>query len=66
MYLVKVQTILETNDASKFVGKPYLRNNYSESILEEDIDMKKQFKIKHLPVLKKIQMLLVNLILIVV
>ena len=30
-------------DTSLFVQKPYLRSNYLESNLEEDIDLKDQF-----------------------
>ena len=37
------------NDTSLFVQKPYLRTNYIESNLEEDINMKNQFRIKNLP-----------------
>ena len=36
-------------DTSLFVQKPYLRSNCLESILEEDIDLRKQYKIKKLP-----------------
>ena len=36
-------------NTSTFVQKPYLRSNYLESNMEEDIDMKNQFKIKNLP-----------------
>ena len=36
-------------DTSLFVQKPYLRTNYIESNIEEDIDLKNQFKIKNLP-----------------
>ena len=36
-------------DRSLFVQKPYLRTNYLESNLEEDIDLKNQFRIKNLP-----------------
>ena len=36
-------------DTSLFVQKPYLRTNYIESNLEEDIDLKNQYKIKNLP-----------------
>ena len=36
-------------DTSLFVQKPYLRTNYLESNLEEDIDLKNQFRIKNLP-----------------
>ena len=34
---------------SLFVQKPYLRTNYIEANIEEDFDMKNQFKIKNLP-----------------
>ena len=36
-------------DTSLFVKKPYLKSNYIESNLEEDIDLKHQYKIKNLP-----------------
>ena len=36
-------------DTSLFVQKPYLRSNYIESNIEEDIDLKNQFRIKNLP-----------------
>ena len=36
-------------DTTLFVKKPYLRTNYIESNIEEDIDLKTQFKIKNLP-----------------
>ena len=36
-------------DISLFVQKPYLRTNYIESNIEEDIDLKNQFRIKNLP-----------------
>ena len=35
-------------DTSLFVQKPYLRINYIESNIEEDIDLKNQFRIKNL------------------
>ena len=35
-------------DTSLFVQKPYLRTNYIEANIEEDIDLKNQFRIKHL------------------
>ena len=35
-------------DTTLFVQKPYLRTNYIESDMEEDIDMKQKFKIKNL------------------
>ena len=36
-------------DTSLFVQKPYLRHLYIESDVEEDIDLKNQFRIKNLP-----------------
>ena len=36
-------------DASLFVQNPYLRINYLESIIEEDIDLKNQYKRENLP-----------------
>ena len=36
-------------DTSLFVQKPYLRTNYIESNVEEDIDLKNQFRIKNVP-----------------
>ena len=36
-------------DTSLFVQKPYLRTNYIESNIEEDIDLKNQFRIRNLP-----------------
>ena len=36
-------------DTSLFVQKPYLRKNYIESNIEEDIDLKNQYRIKNLP-----------------
>ena len=36
-------------DTSSFVQKPYLRHNYIEANIEEDIDLKNQYKIKNLP-----------------
>ena len=36
-------------DTSLFVQKPYLRANYVESNIEEDTDLKNQFRIKNLP-----------------
>ena len=36
-------------DTSLFVQKPYLRTNYIESNIEEDIDLKNQFRIKYIP-----------------
>ena len=36
-------------DISLFVQKPYLRHNYIESNIEEDINLKSQYRIKNLP-----------------
>ena len=36
-------------DTSFFVQKPYLRTNFLKIIIEEDIDLKNQYKIKNLP-----------------
>ena len=36
-------------DTCLFVQKPYLRHNYIEANIEEDIDLKNQFRIKNLP-----------------
>ena len=36
-------------DVSLFVQKPYLRTNFIESNIEEDIDLKNQFRIKTIP-----------------
>ena len=36
-------------DTSLFVQKPYLRHNYIESNIEENIDLKNQYRIKNLP-----------------
>ena len=36
-------------DTSSFVQKPYLRTNYIEADIEEDIDMKNKYYIKNLP-----------------
>ena len=36
-------------DTSLFVQKPYLRTNYIESNIEENIDLKNQYRIKNLP-----------------
>ena len=36
-------------DTSSFVQKEYLRTNYIEADIEEDIDMKNKYYIKNLP-----------------
>ena len=36
-------------DTSLFVQKPYLRSNYIEANIEEDFNLKNQFRIKNLP-----------------
>ena len=35
-------------DTNLFVQKPYLRTNYIESNIEEDIDLKNKYRIKNL------------------
>ena len=37
------------NDTNLFLQKPYLRTKYIESKIEEDFDLKNQFRIKSLP-----------------
>ena len=44
-----------TLDTSQFVQKPYLRINYIESNIEEDIDIRNQFKFKNLILLHDIE-----------
>ena len=36
-------------DTSLFVQKPYLRTNYIEANIEEDINLKNQYRIKNIP-----------------
>ena len=36
-------------DTSLFVKKPYLRSNYIETDMEENLDFKNQYQIKNLP-----------------
>ena len=36
-------------DTFVFVQKPYLRSNYIDCNIEEDIDLKNQYRIKKLP-----------------
>ena len=36
-------------DTTLFVQKPYLRSNYIECNIEEDIDLKNQYRIENLP-----------------
>ena len=36
-------------DISLFVQKPYLRTNFIESNIEEDIDLKNQYRIRNMP-----------------
>ena len=51
MYLVTVfpHMMIIKIDTSLFVQKPYLRTNFIESNIEENKNMKNQFKIKNLP-----------------
>ena len=37
------------NDTSVFIQNPYLRTNYKESNIEENIDLKNQYRVKSLP-----------------
>ena len=49
MYL---ETLLKKDnkiDTNLFVQKPYLRTNFIEANIEEDIDLKNQYRIKNLP-----------------
>ena len=43
------RAISESSNSTAGVTKSYVRANYNESSMEEDIDMKNQFKIKNLP-----------------
>ena len=36
-------------DTSLFVQEPYITTNFTEANIEEDIDLKNQFRIKNLP-----------------
>ena len=49
MCLKTHRTILKIKLIPLFVQKPYLRSNYIESNIEEDIDLKSQYRIKNLP-----------------
>ena len=50
MYLVTVQTILKRKLIQVFLyKKPYLRSNYTEANIEEDVDLKNHSRIKNLP-----------------
>ena len=50
MYLETLLTIIiKRIDISLFVQKPYLRTNYLESNIEEDVDLKNEHKFKNLP-----------------
>ena len=42
-------------DTNLFVQKPYLRTNYIEANIEEDINLKNQYRIKNLPNLTNLQ-----------
>ena len=39
----------DKTDTSLFVQKPFLRTNYIEINIEEDIDLKNQYRLKNLP-----------------
>ena len=45
-------------DTSLFVQKPYLRSNYIESNIEEDIDLKNQYRIENYLILSAYENLL--------
>ena len=49
MYLKTLQTILKIELIHHFVQKSYLRSNYNESNIEEDIDLKNQYRTNDLP-----------------
>ena len=53
------------NDTSLFVQKPYLKTNYIESNIEEDIDLKNQYKLKIYPTLQIYKMHVVKITLII-
>ena len=56
MYLVTVQIILEKqNDTNLFVQKSYLRNSYLESVLEENFNLKNQFRKKNYLILCRLE-----------
>ena len=46
---MEIQPFGNKIDTALFVQKPFLRTNYIESNIEENIDMKNQFRIKNLP-----------------
>ena len=52
-------------DTSLFVQKPYLRTNYIEANIEEDIDLKNQYRIKNLPELLVLEKQLPKIMLII-
>ena len=52
-------------DTSLFVKKTYLRTNYIESIIEEDIDLKNQYRIENLQILLAYEKLVVKIMLII-
>ena len=52
-------------DTSLFVQKPYLRHNYIEANIEEDIDLKNQFRVKNLPDPINIKKLVIKIMLII-
>ena len=47
--ILPVRIMVIKIDTSLFVQKPYLRTNYREGNIEEDIHLKNQYKIKNLP-----------------
>ena len=50
-----------SSDSTTGVTKSYVRANYIETSMEEDIDMKNQFKIKTFQILQIYKILLQNI-----
>ena len=53
-------------DTSLFVQKPYLRSNYIESNIEEDIDLKFNLELKIYLIQLRYMMLVVEIVLIII
>ena len=52
-------------DTSLFVQKPYLRTNYIEANIEEDIDLKNHLELKIYPILLALEKQLQKIMLII-
>ena len=66
MYLEILLMIMTKNDTSLFVQKPYLRSNYLDSIIQEDIDLKKfNLELKIYLILSGYETLVVKIMLII-